>query len=410
MAVLKTVSQLKDGIAGILSGVDLNQVDDLNGSIESAVSTFVQKADVPEASGIQNITLFSGVFDYPCTDEVFGTSLTDIRPQGVSRYPWDFAVKTDQETFDRTKGYYPSGTMAAFQYQYGVPILRIVAPFPVQFVPIDPMSSFGNWTVSGTASNLQIDQTVFYESPASLRFNLGIGTGFLSETLQGPLSLSNYQGVGTGFLAIQIPSGFDPANLTNITFNFGSDSSNYSSVSATQGFLGNWIANNWLLVAFDFSTATNTGTPNWSAMQYVNLAFTTTSGFTNFRTGGLFISLPSPAQILYQSSAVFIPTTTRIPQTTITSNDDTIIFSPAAYNIFRYEAALSVFQNTGGELGSALFETIASILNGARAKNGTVINAGLYDLYRGDNPSQEMRQVGSYYESGGNCDGGNDRW
>ena len=82
-----TVSQYKDSVAGILSGINLLKVADLNGAIERAARTLVQKADIPEASNIQNITLYSGVFNYPCDTRIFGTAITDIRPQGNTRAP-----------------------------------------------------------------------------------------------------------------------------------------------------------------------------------------------------------------------------------------------------------------------------------------------------------------------------------
>ena len=97
---LHTISEVKDSVSGLLSGVDLNNVDDLNGCLTRAASTLVQKADVPEASGTQNITLYSGVFDYSCDSRIFGTAIVDIRPQGISRSPVNFVSKIDQEQFD----------------------------------------------------------------------------------------------------------------------------------------------------------------------------------------------------------------------------------------------------------------------------------------------------------------------
>jgi hypothetical protein len=117
---LKTVANLKDSVAGILSGIDLNNVDNLNGALERAARVLVQQADIPEASGIQNITLYSGVYDYPCNSNVFGTAINDIRPQGVTREPQDFVYKRYPSDFDRMKQWLPNGTMCAFQHQYCV--------------------------------------------------------------------------------------------------------------------------------------------------------------------------------------------------------------------------------------------------------------------------------------------------
>ncbi len=401
---LHFVSDLSYSVSGMLSGVDLANVDDLFGCYERAASTMLQLADMPEASGIQNITLYSGVFDYLCDPRIYGTAVNDIRPQGISRQPNDFVTKVNQEDFDRTKNYYyPSGTMSTFQYKNGVPIIRIVAPFPTQQVIIDPMNSVGTspnaWVAGGTASSSIQDPTNFYQSPASLRFNLTTGTGTLTKTLQSPLSMANYEDVGVAFLAIQIPQGATASNLTSISLSLGSDSSDYDSVTSTQGFLGSWISGEWLLVAFDFSAATGTGTPNWSSIQYVQVSMVVAGAFTNFRVGGLFMSLPTPAQILFQSAAIFLAVGSTNPTTTITATTDTIILTDPAYNIFLFECAQSVLQNTGAGASDATSIKINQTLHGVRARNGVMIEAGLYDMYNGDNPSQEIRTLGVYYDT-----------
>ncbi len=396
---LHTVSQLTDSVAGLLSGIDLQNVDDLNGCFERAASTLVQKADVPEASGIQNITLYSGVFDYLCDPRIFGTAINDIRPQGITRSPANFVTKIDQEDFDRTKDYYyPSGTQSTFQYENGVPIIRIKAPFPVQQVNIDRQNEIGTtpnaWVAGGTASSLAVDYTNYYQAPASLRFNLTTGAGTLTKTLQSSLSMSNYEDVGVAFLAIQIPNGATATDLTSIDLKLGSNSTNYDLVNSTQGFLGAWVSGQWLLVAFDLSASTSTGTPNWSAIQYVQATLNVSGAFTNFHVGGLFMSLPSPAQILYQSSAIFLATGTTDTTTAITANTDTIILTDPAYNIYLFESALAVLQNTGAGVSDATSIKMNQILDG----NGRT-DIGLYARYRGDNPSQEIRTSGSWYST-----------
>ncbi len=402
---LKTVFDLKDNVAGILSGMDLGTVADLNGAFVRGASNLCTNADVPEASGIQNITLYSGVYDYLCDQRIYGTAINDIRPVGISRNPANDVIKVNQEDFDRAKkqGYLPSGTMATFEYNNGVPTIRIVAPFPVQQVNIDQMSSIGNtpnsWVASGTASGLTQDITSFYQAPASLRFNMTTGTGILTKTLQSPISMSSYQGFGVAFLAIEIPPGATASNLTSISLKLGSSSSAYNSVSSTQGFLGAWVSGQFLLVAFDFSSASTVGSPNWASIQYAQISMVVAGAFTNFRVGGLFMSLPSQAQILYQSSAIFLAVGSTTPTTTITASTDTIILTDPAYNIYQYECALAVLQNTGASASDDTRQGINQTLHGTRARNGAVIQLGLYDIFRGKEPSQQLSSTGSYYDN-----------
>lgn len=396
---LHTVSELKDSVAGILSGMDLSNVDNLDGALERAARVLVQKADIPEASGIQNITLYSGVFNYACDPSIFGTAITDIRPQGINRPITDFVYKRPGEQFDRTKGYLPNGTMTTFEYYNGKPIIRIVSKTPQQQVIIDQMNSTTGWVAGGTATGLVADTAVYYMAPASLRFTVtGVGTGTLTKTLPNSLDLSSYQGVGVAFLAIRIPEGATISDLVTVSLKLGSDSANYDLVTESDGFLGSWIAGEWLLVAFDFSEVSRAGTPNWSSIQYIQVLIGTLQTMINFRIGGLWIAQPSPAQILFQSAAIFLPEDSTTAITTITSNTDEIILNNPAYTLYEYESALSVLQQTSGAKGDSMTAQINEILNSLRARNGAIITEGLYDLFRGDNPSEQLRTIGSYYD------------
>lgn len=389
---LRTVENLKYSVSGILSGIDLANVDDVNGCLERAVATMVQKADVPECMGIQNITLYSGVYDYLCDDEIFSTAINDIRPQGISRIPSNFVFKQSQLDFDRIKGTYNNaGTYATFKYYNGVPIISILSPFPKQKTTIDLMNSTTGWVASGTASNLFTDSAIFYQTPASLRFTMtGAGVGILTKTINN-IDISSYTGVGVGFLAIQIPDGYVSTDLTSIEVRIGSDASNYYVTTVTTGFLGSWMPGSWQLVSFDGATAV--GSPDMTKASYVQVKLTTGKTITNFRVGGLWISMPSQSQIFYQTAAVFLATGAQKATSTITDDTDEIILQDPAYNIFIYECANAILENTGSGASDATRAGIFQKLHG----NGK--DAGLYNMFMGDNPSQEIRLTGSWYSN-----------
>lgn len=399
---LQTVSAYKDSISGILSGLNLNSVSDLNGTIERAAKVLVQRADIPEASGIQNIVLYSGVFDYACDTTIYGTAINDIRPQGISRPSWDTTTKTTGQQFDRLKNYGTNNTVATFQYLLGVPTIRIKAPFPNQNNTIDPMTSVGNWVASGTASGLTQDTAVYYQSPASLRYTVTTGAGILTETLSSAIDLSSYEDVGVAFIANYIPS--NASAYTSMTLKIGSDSGNYNYVTVTTPFIGTFTNNLWQLVAFDFSTASQVGTPDWSAIDYIQITDNVTGTITNIRKGDLFISQPTPSQILFQSAAIFLPTGTTTALTTITANTDTIILNDPAYNLFLYEGALAILENTSGGMGDAMYARLQSKLG--IDSQGKIVG-GLYADYLGDNPSQELRTTSTYYDTGNGAGQGN---
>ncbi len=387
-----TVSQLKDSVSGMLSGIDLGNVDNLNGALERAARILVQKADVPEASGIQNISLYSGVYDYPCDPKIFGTAINDVRPAGGYRNYNNFATKRMGETFDRTKQFVSQATQTAFEYVNGTPIIRISTGLTPQQTIISTMSSTTDWTASGSASGLTEDQSMYYVPPASLRFTLtGSSTGILTNTLQTPIDLSAFQGVGVCFLALMIPQGSTASNLTNIVVRLGSSDTAYVSMTETEGFLGSWVSGEWLLVAFDLASVTTVGSPAFTAIDYLQVRFAHTATFTNMRIGGFFVSLPVPVQILYQSAAIFLPVGSTTALTTITSDTDTIILNDPAYTILELESALSIVRQTGGAAADP------TVIDLTRQLHGNGSDLGLYNHYRGDNPSQELRTTGNWY-------------
>jgi hypothetical protein len=393
---MKQVSDLKTNVSAILTGIELDEVLDLYGSFERAVSTTIQKADVLEASGREPIMLYDGVTDYAGPETIFGGALIDIRPQGVERNAWDEPVKMPIVRFDQTKLVTPSGYKVTFEDRKGDLIMRIAQNYAQQKVQIDSMTDTDGWTLSGDGTGLALDRTVYYHQPGSLRFNLPAAgvDAIMTKTLDQTLDLSEYEGVGVAFLALYTPT---PSAITAITLKIGSSPTDYYAVTVTEGFLGAFYANDFQLVAFDLAGVTAAGTPDMSEVDYVQIEIDYTgTAVPNIRLGDLFIALPSPHEVLFYSAAVFVPETPAdaAAQTDITADTDTLLFRDAAYNIYVQEAAREVAKNQGGDVSSALIASIDLVLEGNGEKK-----LGLYQQYRGDNPSEELRQVGSYYDS-----------
>lgn len=378
-----TVGQLKDSVSGLLSGMNLEQdVANLYKAFERAARVLITKADVPEATTKGAVTLYSGVTDYTAPSLIFGGSLIDFRPQGDSRSPIDYVYRKPVELFDRTKHLIPNGYAITFEHNKGTPILRVASPKPFAKTVLDTMNSTTGWTAAGSASSLLADETVYYNSPGSLRFTLtGSSTGTLTKAINS-IDISSYEDVCVGFLAIRTPS---ITNLTSIALRVGSSDSAYDEVTATTGFLGAWVVDEWLLVAFDFSASTSTGTPDWNAIDYVQVRVAHTGAITNFRVGGLWLSLPSPHEIHYQTAAIFL--NDGALSKTITDDNDEIILNDSAYVLYEHECAVVIAeQSSSGELDG--------VASGYKNK----LKNELYPSYISDNPSGEIRQAGSYYD------------
>lgn len=383
-----SVANLKDSLSGMLQGLSMNNVKNLNIALERTARQVCNKLDIPEATGRQNLTLYSGVIDYPAPTDIFGSAIVDIQPQGMTRNITDYVYKRPLEQFDRQKSYVSNGYEMTFEYRKGVAIERIVSTRPVPKIELDPMTDDTGWTAAGSASSLVDDETVYWQTPASLRFTLtGASTGTLTKAIQSQ-DLTDYIGVGVVFLAFRTPSSSD---LTSIAIRLGSDSTNYYSVSNTTGFLGAWIANEWTLIALDLSGASTTGTPTVTAIDYAQVRVTHGATITNFYTGGLWISLPSPHTVIYQTNAIFQASGAN-PSQSIGTAADTVLLNDSAYAIYEIECAIEIAGQQGGTLANGVIQTLREKLNGSDK------GVGLYAMYRADNPSQQLSVIGSYYD------------
>lgn len=389
---VRTVQKLKDGVSGLLTRTDLNSVTNLYNAFERAFRTFSQKASIPEAMTSTIITLYDGVLNYPSVSPIFGSTVRDVRPVGQNRQEGDMVYRKSGEDFDRDRNNWQSGYNITFETENGVNIMRIKSDFTTTRIILDPMSATTGWTTGGTASLLAQDTTFYYSAPASLRLTLtGIGSGYIEKLLTSSIDLTSYKNVGVGFLALEIPT----LNLSSVELRVGSDSSNYYKISATQSQIGAWTVGDFLDTPFDLSQSVTVGAPVITAIKYIRITFTTTATITNLRCGYLSICLPSQHKILFTTSGIF--STGGVVSNYITDDGDLILLNDSAYNIYEHECALTVALQEGGTLSGGISSTINAILNGARARNGQVIQLGLYDKFRADNPSEDIRSVGNYY-------------
>lgn len=387
------VSDLKESIRGILTGLNLTNVRDLNGKLQRAATTLLMKADVGEMTDRSTIYLYDGVFDYAPVSTIFGSLILDARPQGITRDSrLDKPYKKPLQDFDLMKQRLSNGVLITFEQRGMQQIVRLAQTRADALAMIDPMSQTDDWAVGGNASGLAQDLTMYYDNPASLRFNLAAGgtQGYIEKTFSTQSDFSRFEGVGVAFLAVSLPSA---SAITSIGMHLGNSSGNYWNVSDTEGFLGAWIANDWLLVALDLAAATTTGTVDPATIDYVRLYFNYTSAsiLANVRVGGLWLSLPSPYELIFETPAIFVPDTSTTRQKTVTNDNDTIILGDAAYHIYAYECAREIALGKGGSIANGLIAGIDLVLEGGPKK------LGLYQKYRGDNPSQTLKSIGNYY-------------
>lgn len=130
----------------------------------------------------------------------------------------------------------------------------------------DNQTSIDNWTEDTTTSdalNAVLDNVNSTQGGASLEFDVDVSqSGNNRSTLSNTslsYNLSAYDNAGVFLIDAYIPS---VTEVTGYTLYWGEDASNYWSDSVTTDLDGSALANGWNTLAFEWSEATMTGTPD----------------------------------------------------------------------------------------------------------------------------------------------------
>jgi hypothetical protein len=171
-------------------------------------------------------------------------------------------------------------------------LLVINAKPRFQAITIDNFDGgVSNWTgdaVNSDISNVSVDYTLFWGGNASLRYDVVVGQSAnlratITSTLL-PQNLSTMLLTGVFLLEAYIPQNVNPANITSYTLYFGTNASNYWSSTVTVDVDGNTFeAGDWNTLAFQWSTATQVGTPDLtgSSITYFRIDMNFNSSLTS---------------------------------------------------------------------------------------------------------------------------------
>lgn len=181
----------------------------------------------------------------------------------------------------------------------------------------DLSNNNGTWTidqVNSDATNLVLD-TVVYQYPVTASLSFDINTAqsannkatIYNNGLQ-VLDGSQQFNIGNWVFWVYIPV---VANFSSLTFYWGSDTSatpstksNYWSASATTDYVGNAFVQGWNRISIPWLGATQVGSPNYTALQYIQVDYNYTGSYTNvtqFRLDQILLIRPEPLILYYQS-------------------------------------------------------------------------------------------------------------
>lgn len=350
-----TIAQLKNDLAGVIHGTTLNQIQNLDGLIDRAARKLLGDVDPIETVRIQQITnaIYDQVYDYSCPTDVKGDRIIDIRPQ-VNRTTSDRFFQVYNEEFDLYKATVEPAEVTV-QYNTAVKSLRINKNLLPGLLlnSCNSLTANGTWSVGGSATNLTLDELNYVGSNGSLRCDLSAGanpsTGYFENSAMGAIDLSRDEDIGALFLWVYLPTA---SNFTNIILRWGSSSSDYWSVTATSANNSTAFQNGWNLIRFDWSGASETGTPDSSAVDYVRVTATYNgTAMSAFRLDNIVSQLGSIYEIEYYSKYLFRSSAGTF-QETVSDDEDIVNLDTDSYNLlFNLVAYYAAQQQQGSNSG-----------------------------------------------------------
>jgi len=167
----------------------------------------------------------------------------------------------------------------------------------------------GTWATDSTnsdATNLTVDTVEKEQGNASLNFDIDISqSGNNKATIQNTtltsMDLSDYEDLASWIFEIYIP---DVTYFSSVTLYWGSSSTSYWSATATTDIDGSAFADGWNKVKINWADATETSSPDESAIDFISFDFNYTASQgddTDYRIDYLRLAVPEKLTFHYLS-------------------------------------------------------------------------------------------------------------
>lgn len=214
----------------------------------------------------------------------------------------------------------------------------------------------GTWTLdttNGDGTNLTIDVNEYKQGSGCFNFDADVSQTAnnkirLYNSTMDELDLSDQEDLATWLFWAYIP---DVTYMSSFTLYWGSDTSNYWSATVTTDIDGSAWVNGWNRVKINWADATKTGTPDVTAINFVQVDYNYSASQaddTDFRFDELILVRAEPLTFHYIGWYVGTDTTGASNLVAFTATTDIPYFS-GQYDQYKYavahKAASLAFQN-----------------------------------------------------------------
>lgn len=167
----------------------------------------------------------------------------------------------------------------------------------------------GTWTADTTnsdATNVTADSIEYKKGSGSLNFDVDVSQSAnnkatIYNSSLSTIDMSDYEDVASFIFEAYIP---DTTNFTSFTLYWGSDASNYWSVTATTDIDGASFSDGWNTIKVDWEDATQTSSPDVDNIDYIKIDLNYAAGQgddTDFRLDNLRVVQPETLTFFYNS-------------------------------------------------------------------------------------------------------------
>lgn len=203
----------------------------------------------------------------------------------------------------------------------------------------------GTWEIDSTnsdATNLTVDSVEFKEGNGCLNFDItvaqsGNNKAVIKNESITSLDLSDYEDLASWLLRVYLPT---VTYFSSVTLRWGSDTSNYWTVTSTTDITGSAAIAGWNRFKFDWASATPTGTPDETAVDYISIEINYTASQaddTDYRIDDLMLVIPEP--ITFHYVTFYVGTNSSGTELTAFTATTDIPFFSGQYDNYKYAVA-----------------------------------------------------------------------
>lgn len=224
---------------------------------------------------IQAIGTTAAANEFACPNDLKGTAIIDLKAR--SNRSKEYRLTT-QEEFDR----YKLQDLSMIAVSDNSLLRKVLATGVPEITTLmihdcDTYNGNGTFTAIGTATTIATEASDFVEGTGAVSFVSGTSgtTSGITVNDMDEVDLTSYEDDHDLFVWVYIPSTTDVASFT---LRWGSSSANYWSVTVTHTHEQLAFYQGWNLLRFPWADATETGTPDASAVDFLSFFMTKQSG------------------------------------------------------------------------------------------------------------------------------------